>query len=114
MVGRQVKLYRNYRDVAILQRPLVGILTIVKVYKFAREPIIFTPLWVLALIKFFNPCGLSLAAYLDAFNILFFELWEVYVQYHAFGQAVFNYLLRDLFYRGLYRFKISIPAVIKQ
>jgi len=96
-VGGEIKLTGHDGDVIVGNRPFVVVLAFIEVYKAAGHPEIAAAVGVLALVEFFNPLGVGLAAHADAFDRAIAFCREVYIQGYALGQAFGEYLFGDLF-----------------
>src|SRR6185295_3047610 len=78
-----IKLYGNYAYIIICQRPYIGVLAFIKIYKLTSEPKIFTAMRVVSLNKILFILCIRLAADHYSFYLFNSSQWYVYIQYHV-------------------------------
>lgn len=114
MMCGQVKLYGNYRNIAVGQCPFVCVFALILIDELARKPVIFPALRIGSPVEFLHPPRIGLSAYFNAFDVLFFQFWEIDIEHYAFGYAIFQGIDRYGFDVILDGFEIGVPRVIAE
>ena len=94
MVSGHVKLRRNNAHEAIAQCPLIRVLALVGIFKFAGHPKVGGAAGRNPLIERIFPMACRLPANAQALNLIQRQIGKIHIQAGAFGQTAFKDFLR--------------------